>query len=88
MKNPERGPGGGEEAGGVEERPGARDGGEGAEEGDIERADGGVTGLETRVGRERAALAERGPDGTVEVYMSEESEEGVTVVWQEGHLQE
>ena len=33
--------GGGEEAGGVEGRPGARDGGEGAKEGDIEWAEGG-----------------------------------------------
>ena len=33
--------GGGEEAGGIEGRPGARDGGEGAEEGNIKWADGG-----------------------------------------------
>ena len=33
--------GGGEEAGGIEGRPGARDGGEGAEEGNMKWADGG-----------------------------------------------
>ena len=33
---------------------------------------------------ERAALAEAGLDCTVEVYMSEESEEGVTVIRQRG----
>ena len=32
----------------------------------------------------RAAIAEAGPDRTEEVYMSEESEEGVTVIRQEG----
>ena len=37
---------------------------------------------------ESAALAEGGLDCTVEVYMSEESEEGeVTVLWQRGQLQ-
>ena len=35
-----------------------------------------------------AALAERRADCTVEVYMSEESEEGVTVLRQERQLQE
>ena len=40
LKNPER-VRGGVEAGGAEEKPGARDGGEGAEREDIERADGG-----------------------------------------------
>ena len=39
LKNSER-VRGGEEAGGVEGWPGARDGGEGAEEGDIEWAEG------------------------------------------------
>ena len=38
---------------------------------------------------ESAALAEAGLDCTVEVYMSEESEEeGVTVIRQVGQLQE
>ena len=40
-----------EEAGGVEGQPGARGGGEGAEEEDIKWADGGVRGLKTRVER-------------------------------------
>ena len=40
----------------------------------------GIRSLKTRVGRERAALAEARLDCTVEVYMSEESEEGVTVI--------
>ena len=40
LKNPE-GVRGGEKAGGTEEQPGARNGGEGAEGGDIEWADGG-----------------------------------------------
>ena len=35
-----------------------------------------------RFGDERAALAEVGLDYTVEVYMSEEFEEGVTVICQ------
>ena len=49
----------------------------------------GIRSLETRVGRESAALAEGGPDSTVEVYVSEESEEGgVTVLRQGGQLQE
>ena len=47
----------------------------------------GIRGLETRVG-ERAASAEAGLDCTVEVYMSEESEEGVTVIRQGAQLQE
>ena len=42
----------------------------------------GIRGLETRVGCETAALVEAGLDCTVEVYMSEESEEEVTVIWQ------
>ena len=37
---------------------------------------------------ESAALAEAGLDCTVEVYMSEESEEGVTVLWKGDQLQE
>ena len=40
LKNPER-VRGGKEAGGVKGRPGTRDGGEGAEEGDLQWADGG-----------------------------------------------
>ena len=47
----------------------------------------GIRGLETRVGRE-CSISRVGPDRTVEVYMSEESEEGVTVLRQEGQLQE
>ena len=46
----------------------------------------GIRGLETRVD-ESAALAE-GPDCTVELYMSEESEEIVTVLRQGKQLQE
>ena len=42
----------------------------------------GMRGLKTRVGRERAALADGTLDCTVEIYMSEESEEGVTVLRQ------
>ena len=41
----------------------------------------GVRGLETRVGRE-CSISREGPDCTVEVYMSEKSEDGVTVLWQ------
>ena len=40
----------------------------------------GIRGLE-RVGR-KCSVSRGGPDCTVEVYMSEESEEGVTVLWQ------
>ena len=48
----------------------------------------GIGGLETRVGRE-CSISRRGADSTVEVYMSEESEErGVTVLRQRGQLQE
>ena len=47
----------------------------------------GIGGLETRVGRE-CSISREGPDSTVEVYMSEESEEGVTVLRQRGQLQE
>ena len=35
-----------------------------------------------------AALAEGGPDCTVEVYMSKECEEGVTMLRQRGQFQE
>ena len=40
-----------------------------------------IRGLEMRVGRE-CSISRGGPDCTVEVYMSEESEEGVTVLRQ------
>ena len=43
----------------------------------------GIRGLETRVGRE-CSISRGGPDCTVEVYISEESEEVVTVLWQGG----
>ena len=43
----------------------------------------GIRGLETRVGR-KCSISRGGPDCTVEVYMSEESEEGVTVLRQGG----
>ena len=42
-----------------------------------------IRGLEIRVGRE-CSISRGGPDSTVEVYMWEESEEGVTVLWQGG----
>ena len=38
-----------------------------------------IRGLETRVGRE-CSISRGGSDCTVEVYMSEEFEEGVTVL--------
>ena len=38
------------------------------------------------MGRE-CSISRGGPDCTVEVHMSEESEEGVTVLQQEGQLQ-
>ena len=69
------------EAGGAEEIPGARDGGGGAEREDIAWADGGKEVWRQGWG-EIAALAEAWLDCTVEVYMSEESEEGVTVIRQ------
>ena len=47
----------------------------------------GIRSLETRVGRE-SSISRGGLDCTVEVYMSEESEEGVTVIWHGGQLQE
>ena len=37
----------------------------------------GIRGLETKMGRE-CSISSGGPDYTVEVYISEESEEGVT----------
>ena len=44
----------------------------------------GIRSLETRVGRE-CSISRGVPDSTVEVYVSEESEEGeVTVSWQGG----
>ena len=75
------------EAGGAEEKPRVRDGGGEAEGVDIEWADGGQE-VWRRGWGESAALAEAGLDYTVEVYMSEESEEGVTVIRQGGQLQE
>ena len=77
MKNPER-VWGREEEGGAEEKPGARDGSGG---GQREKIYNGQMG-DKKFGDERAALAEAGLDCTVEVYMSEESEEGVTVIFQ------
>ena len=47
----------------------------------------GIRSLETRVGRE-CSISRGGPDSTVELYVSEESEEGVTVLRQRGQLQE
>ena len=48
----------------------------------------GIRGLELRVGRE-CSISRGGPDSTVKVYVLEESEEeGVTVLWQRGQLQE
>ena len=41
----------------------------------------GIRGLETKVGRE-CSISKEGPDCSVEVYMSEESEERVTVLRQ------
>ena len=46
----------------------------------------GIRGLETRVGQE--CISRGGSDCTVEVYMSEESEEVVTVLLQGWQLQE
>ena len=43
----------------------------------------GKRGLETRVGEE-CSISRGGPDCTVEIYMSEESEEGVTLSGQGG----
>ena len=42
-----------------------------------------IIGLETKVGRE-CSISRGGPDCTVEVYMSEETEEVVTVLRQGG----
>ena len=47
----------------------------------------GIRGLETRVGR-KCSISRGGSDCTVEVYMSEEFDGGVTVLRQEGQLQE
>ena len=47
----------------------------------------GIRGLERRVGRE-CSISRGGPDCTVEVYMLEKSEEGVTVIRQGGQLLE
>ena len=47
----------------------------------------GIRGSKTRVGQE-CRISRRGPDCTVEVYMSEESEEVVTVLRQGKQLQE
>ena len=46
----------------------------------------GIGGLETGVMRE-CSISGGGPDCTVEVYVSEESEEGVTVLRQGRQLQ-
>ena len=46
-----------------------------------------IGGLETRVGCE-CSISKGGPNSTVEVYMSEESKEGVTVFQQGKQLQE
>ena len=46
-----------------------------------------IRGLETRVGR-KCSISRGEPDCTVEVYMSEESEEVVTVLRQGRQLQE
>ena len=43
----------------------------------------GIRSLETRVGQE-CSISRRGPDSTVEVYVSEESEEGGVTVLQQG----
>ena len=43
----------------------------------------GIGGLEIRVGRE-CSISREGPDSTVEVYMSEESEEGLQCYGREG----
>ena len=47
----------------------------------------GIRGLETRAGRE-CSISRGGERFIVEVYMSEESEEGVTVLRQGRQLQE
>ena len=48
----------------------------------------GIRGLKTRVGRE-CSISRGGPDSAVEVYVSEESEEGeITVLRQRGQFQE
>ena len=47
----------------------------------------GIRGLDKRVGQE-CSISRGGADCTVEVYMPEKSEEVVTVLRQEGQLQE
>ena len=68
-------------AGGAEEKPGARGGGGGSEGEDTEWADRGQE-VWRRGWGERAVPAEVGVDCTAEAHMSEESEEGVTVIRQ------
>ena len=43
----------------------------------------GIKGLEIRVGQ-KCCISRRGPDCTVEIYMSVEFGQGVTVLWQRG----
>ena len=66
------------EAEGAEGKPGARDGGRGGQREKVYNEQMGNKKFEDA----RAALAEAGLDCTVEIYMSEESEEGVTVIRQ------
>ena len=65
--------------GGEEGQPGAMDGGTETEGEDVKWTDGGYEVWRREWGGS-AALAKGSPDCTVEVYMSEESEEGVTVL--------
>ena len=60
---------------------------EGAEGEGVQCADEGLE-VWNRGWDERAALVEAGLDCTVEVYMSEESKEGVTVIRKGGQFQE
>ena len=73
-------------AGGTEGQPEARDSGGGRGRRYI-MGRWGIRGLETRVGRE-SSISRGGPGCKVEVYMSEEFVEGVTVLWQGKQLQE
>ena len=66
----------GEETGDVEGQPEAREGAEGE---DTEWADGGKEVWRRELG-ESAVLVDEGLDCTMEVYMSEESKERVTVL--------
>ena len=77
LKNPKR-VRGGEEVGGVERQPGARDDGEGTE-GEATKWQRGNKRFEDEGGAGVQDL-QRGLDSTVEVYMSEEFEEKVTVL--------